>query len=118
MFSILFFILSELNLKIKLSFFLLIPILILIIVNDSGKKHRMVDNTINSIKNLQFSTYHTDHYKTALNMYNDKKIIGHGPKSFRFKCSDPKYKVSKNSCSTHPHNTYLQLLSETELWVF
>tara|TARA_B100000963_G_C22582841_1_gene651673 strand:+ start:226 stop:1500 length:1275 start_codon:yes stop_codon:yes gene_type:complete len=118
MFSILFFFLAELSFKIKLSFFLLIPILLLIIANDSGKKHRMVDNTINSIKNLQFSTYHTDHYKTALNMYNDKKIIGHGPKSFRFKCSDPKYKVSKNSCSTHPHNTYLQLLSETGILGF
>ena len=34
---------------------------------------------------------------------------------FRFKCSDEKYEIDKFSCSTHPHNFILQILSETGL---
>ena len=36
---------------------------------------------------------------------------------FRHKCDDLEYIVSNYSCSTHPHNTYLQLLSETGFFV-
>ena len=46
-------------------------------------------------------------------MYLDNKIIGVGPRGFRLHCNDEKYLVSEFSCSTHPHNTYVQLLSET-----
>ena len=59
-----------------------------------------------------FSDIHTQHYKSALKMFIDKPILGHGPKSFRELCSKPIY-YSKRSCSTHPHNTYIQLLAET-----
>ncbi len=117
-FSFLFISLSNLNIKKKFILLLIVPIVILITFIDSGKKHRMLLSTFYSIKSLQFSKYHSDHYKTAYKMFLDKKIIGHGPKSFRFKCSDAKYKISKNSCSTHPHNTYFQLLSETGILGF
>ena len=46
-------------------------------------------------------------------MYLDNKIFGVGVKNFRNFCDDPKYEKSKLSCSTHPHNTYFQLLAET-----
>ena len=39
--------------------------------------------------------------------------MGGGLKSFRNLCKNDKYKIDKYSCSTHPHNTYLELLSET-----
>ena len=56
-------------------------------------------------------------YRTAFNMFLDKPIIGHGPRMFRIKCSDPKYSIKvndvKSSCMTHPHNFYIQLLAET-----
>lgn len=117
-FSFLFISLSNLNIKKKFILLLIVPIVLLITFIDSGKKHRMLLSTFYSIKSLQFSTYHSDHYKTAYKMFLDKKMIGHGPKSFRFKCSDTKYKISESSCSTHPHNTYLQLLSETGILGF
>ena len=117
-FTSLFISLSNLNLKKKFLLFILIPIVIFITFLDSGKKHRMLVSTFYSIKSLHFSKYHSDHYKTAYKMFLDKKIIGHGPKSFRFKCSDIKYKISESSCSTHPHNTYFQLLSETGILGF
>ena len=34
---------------------------------------------------------------------------------FRIKCSDKKYQEDQFSCSTHPHNFYVQLLAETGL---
>ena len=49
-------------------------------------------------------------------MFKDKPIIGHGPKSFRFKCKQ--FSSTKGSCTTHPHNTYLQLLAETGVFGF
>lgn len=72
-----------------------------------------------------FSFHHQTHYSTALRMFLDKPIFGHGPKSFRFKCKNFEFKPIRDvpnsfgeikksyGCSTHPHNTYLQLLSET-----
>ena len=55
-------------------------------------------------------------------MFLDRPIIGHGPKMFRIKCSDPKYaevvgtsERGISSCMTHPHNFYIQLLAETGL---
>ena len=60
-----------------------------------------------------FSQEHEDHYISALKMFNDNKFIGIGTKLYRKNCSDIKYIVSPESCSTHPHNTYIQLLSET-----
>tara|TARA_Y200000002_G_scaffold214348_1_gene176914 strand:- start:8866 stop:9279 length:414 start_codon:yes stop_codon:yes gene_type:complete len=47
-------------------------------------------------------------------MFLDNKITGVGVKNFRHECNDPKYFVNgKTACSTHPHNTYIQILSET-----
>ena len=60
-----------------------------------------------------FTKKHDSHIKTAFKMFLDKPILGHGPKMFRIKCSDPKYAVGISPCSTHPHNFYVQLLAET-----
>jgi O-antigen ligase len=60
-----------------------------------------------------FSVTHEEHYRSALRIFKDNIFFGAGPKSFRLKCSEKKYLVSATSCITHPHNTYIQLLSET-----
>ncbi len=88
-----------------------------------------------SERNSVFSYRHTLHYKTAYDMFLDKKILGHGIKSFRYKCSDKRYENKiknkqdldnkrkdstnanyvrefKNGCNTHPHNIYFEFLSE------
>jgi O-antigen ligase len=87
--------------------------------------------------NSVFSYRHSLHFLTAYEMFIDKKILGHGIKSFRNLCDHPKYenrvqeKISKdidfnkknninngfvqehkNGCNTHPHNIYLEFLSE------
>tara|TARA_B110000971_G_C20038428_1_gene515930 strand:+ start:2003 stop:3238 length:1236 start_codon:yes stop_codon:yes gene_type:complete len=64
-------------------------------------------------KNQYFSLY-----STAFKMFKSKPLIGHGPKIFRIECKNSMYAVGNWPCSTHPHNTYLQLLSEVGLLGF
>lgn len=58
--------------------------------------------------------YHT-HYETAFNIFLSNKLFGVGTKRFRKVCSDPKYYINEFSCTTHPHNFYMQMLSENGL---
>ena len=60
-----------------------------------------------------FTPVHDSLLKTAIKMFQDKPIFGHGPKMFRIKCADSKYSIGQKPCSTHPHNFYVQLLAET-----
>ncbi len=121
LFSIfLFFFFIGLQVKLKIKLYLLIisisTIIIILFVNPKIK-NRVIDQAIINTQGGKyiFSRAHESHYKTALNMFADKPFLGHGPKMFRIKCSDKKYQVDQFSCSTHPHNFYLQLLAETGL---
>jgi O-antigen ligase len=60
-----------------------------------------------------FTESHDSLIKTAYNMFLDKPIFGHGPKMFRVICKDESYATGISPCMTHPHNFYIQLLSET-----
>ena len=66
------------------------------------------------------------HYVTSYEIFLDNKIFGTGYKSFRIECQNEKYNVQKlnkkynlniknTGCSSHPHNFYLELLSELGL---
>ena len=57
-------------------------------------------------------------YRTSVNMFIDSPIIGIGPNNFRIECHNEDFKISKYSCSTHPHNTYFQLLAEVGILGF
>lgn len=65
-----------------------------------------------------FSIHHDALIKNAFSMFLDKPILGHGPKLFRVKCEEEKYKKGPYPCSTHPHNFYVQLLAETGILGF
>ncbi len=113
---------SQKLLKLRL-FTLLSSIFILIIISfiNPTAKERVFNQTINQMNlggNGQeaihlFSKQHTHHYITAYRMFLDNKILGVGIKNFRNFCSDEKYQESRLSCSTHPHNTFIQILAET-----
>ena len=105
---------------------LLSSILILVIISfiNPAAKERVFDQTIKQMRGVEerlpneteifiFSRTHTHHYISALKMFLDNKVLGIGVKNFRNFCNDEKYKLSVDSCSTHPHNTYIQILSET-----
>ncbi len=94
--------------------------IILITIYDDTAKKRIWDQTINqlginSTKLNIFSEVHQSHYLSAYKMFQDNKLIGIGIRNFRNYCDEGRYKTHKSSCSTHPHNTYVQLLSETGL---
>ena len=76
-----------------------------------------------------FSFHHQSHYSTAFRMFLDKPLFGHGVKMFRYECNKFEYKPAEKiiifneakksyGCSTHPHNTYLQMLAEVGLTGF
>ena len=63
-----------------------------------------------------FSHDHHGHYLLSYKMFKDHLIIGTGVKGFRYLCRNKIYILEKNDgCSTHPHNTYVQILVSTGL---
>tara|TARA_B100000989_G_scaffold145077_1_gene108081 strand:- start:111 stop:1397 length:1287 start_codon:yes stop_codon:yes gene_type:complete len=104
--------------------------LIILMINVyPNAKERFIDQTINDFtrntfnnsnkeddKLYIFSKPHTDMYITAYRIFLDNKFFGVGPRQYRNKCD--KYFVSEYSCETHPHNTYLELLSESGIFAF
>jgi len=130
-FCVIFFLKNSSFNKYKI-YFLIIWIFILtttLIVNKDFK-NRLIINTINQIyepKEISdgkieytfkfLSKHHQGHAIAAINIFKDNYLIGSGPQSFRFICKKPKYKV-KYGCENHPHNTYVQLLSELGIFGF
>ena len=63
------------------------------------------------------------HYITSHEIFLDNKLFGSGYKSFRIECKKTEYayenlnkiydiKLKDTGCSSHPHNMYLEILSE------
>jgi len=121
-FSILLYLIFLNNfLRVKLIFLSLFVILTFLLISiDSPFKKRLIDRTINhtkifekGTKKIIFSKKYNEHYISAWRMFKDNKIIGIGPKNFREICKKSEYNLSKQTCTNHPHNIMLQLLSET-----
>ncbi len=119
-----------LRLTFKKIFLILLPIVILIslifVVHPTAKS-RIIDKTLYDLnteiditgtklsKNLNIiSTGHQQHFHSAIIMFKNYPLLGVGVRNFRNECKKDTYKVvGPYHCSTHPHNTYLQILSET-----
>lgn len=121
-FSIILFLifLNDLRYEKILIFLSYLTVVFFLIFLETPFKKRLINQTLNQsgflIDNKEkfiFSRQHQEHYVSAWRMYKDNKFLGIGPKNFRVKCSEPKYRISEFTCSTHPHNTYIQLLAET-----
>ncbi len=96
-------------------------ILVFTIFSNDYLKMRMYKNIKNSINDkVIFTVYHQEHFFSAYKIFLDNKFLGIGPKMFRHVCDEDRYRMTEEkfetqvyNCSTHPHNTYVQLLSET-----
>ena len=118
--------------------FISLLLLVVISITNETYKQRMIDMTFkqiigknekkveedkifidNNLKIRIFSIQHQVIFTSAFRMFLDHPMIGIGPKMFRVICKKPRYVVttyedrSIDGCQTHPHNTYIQLLSET-----
>ena len=106
-----------------ITFIISIIIIISISISNTSIKNRMFDRSLEQVtqhgKLNIFSIQHQAYYESAYTIFKDNFLIGVGPKMFREYCKKKKYNFipemdqSQNGCSTHPHNTYLQLLAET-----
>lgn len=68
-------------------------------------------------------TQHAAHYYTAIKIFEKYPIFGVGNKNFREECMKDEYKNNDykrtaERCATHPHQIYLELLSEQGLLGF
>ena len=111
----------------RYKFFICISILFIsilaILSNPHIKKRVITETLLNSDHGKYvFSKTHHAHYLTSINIFLDKPILGSGIKTFRYICNEDKYKVDRFdppfqfwhlNCSTHTHNIYIQVLSET-----
>jgi hypothetical protein len=78
------------------------------------KIHRTYIDAIKSFKDTQWGA----HWLTAIEISKDNFLFGSGVRTFRIVCQkyDTIDSLRKDSrCSTHPHNIYLEILSETGL---
>lgn len=129
------------------TFIISLVIITLISISDNKIKNRMFDQTIQDFqtKNLgllnnnsdldkgersivsffnkynAFTKAHTALYSSSLNILIDNNVLyGIGPNTFRYYCDADKYisNYGIDSCSTHPHNTYVQLLTESGIFGF
>jgi O-antigen ligase len=62
-------------------------------------------------------TQHGAHYYTAIEIFKKNIFFGIGSKNFRIECAkkdyyNPNFLRSEERCSTHPHQIYLEFLSE------
>lgn len=122
---------SQKLLKLRLITLLLsLSLLVIISLLNPLAKERVLDQTLDQMnlvddnKNINdkkiyiFTQEHHEIYVTAYKIFLDNKILGVGVKNFRNICSESRYHIDglkgkRQVCNTHPHNTYLQILTET-----
>lgn len=121
--SLIFF---KISLKKTIIFFLIFSSLCILTITIYPKsKKRIFEETFSQVFSLSdtkeikikiFSEGHEQHIKSAALMFSQNPFIGVGVRNFRLECKKEIYKnIGEYHCTTHPHNTYLQFLSETGL---
>ena len=109
-------------------FFLLIgTLLTILITTNKNIKSRYIDQMLmhTFIKTTNDSTFMPDHiglFTSAIDIFKKNMVMGGGVKTFRINCKNTTNEKLMNLktdipnmtfCGSHPHNYYLQLLSET-----
>ena len=115
-----FFICIQINTKLKIiTIAALVASIFIILSTNSGTFQRMITMTkqdLNTSNNIFLVTKgHGSHWKSAIKMFENNKIFGQGSNMYRKLCDNPEYRISNSSCTTHPHNFYIQQLAENGL---
>jgi len=95
--------------------------------NNESEKNKIIDlkkeiinnfENKNSVKDIAkkpsyyFLSDHLGLFKNALLIFKHNPVFGTGIKTFRNVCYGKKYEFTDDKCSTHPHNYYIEILSE------
>ncbi len=135
-FAILMIILFQENKKLKFYIFLLFSILVIFFYSMFPNVLDRWKETRNDLNRSIYNFGYVSHFYSAGNMFLDNPFFGVGLKNFRNNCEyyksesfnikDKKFfkKLSekqkknflRNLCSTHPHNTYFEIISELGLY--
>ena len=100
-----------------LSLILTIITLIIITLSSTKISERNIDHTLRQlgVTSDNYSPRHLPIFQGSIEVFKDHILLGSGPKTYREECKKERYNVNKYTCSTHSHNSYLQILSETGL---
>ncbi len=132
--SLSFFVKKELLKKLLMLFTFLITFIIIILSNFETLKDRyknkifseLASNNYNLIKFIDKTEYGKIYY-TGIKLFQDNKFFGVGNKNFRLLCDEKFQKefLEKNDinkekfrCNNHPHQIYIEILSEHGLFGF
>jgi len=117
-----FFFYKKFLLKLFFASILCFFVIYFIAISDGYYKNRYLTfiNIITGTKEKKISFLDSQwgaHYLTSIEIFKNNFFFGKGVRSFRIECSNSSYeKISSASkdvrCSTHPHNFYLEILSE------
>ena len=85
--------------------------------NENSRSFKDINNFFNDLKDSPWGK----HYQVAWAMFLDRPFTGHGYNSFQILCSKYEKVTNTNTgpfkgCSTHPHNAFLEILSEQGLF--
>ena len=112
---LLFFIFCQVKTFFKIGIFSFVVMTVILLFNYNNQfKERFVNEPAKYYKD----NHHKAHFLTAIEIFKDNKITGSGIKTFRVACHNKKYEninsiYYKDRCTTHPHNLYLEIISET-----
>tara|TARA_B100001248_G_scaffold234463_1_gene196596 strand:+ start:931 stop:2178 length:1248 start_codon:yes stop_codon:yes gene_type:complete len=105
--------------KYFISFLLIVPFIIFTVNSNKEqilKRYLLEDlreNISKKGKIVIFSAEHENHYISAYKIFKSYPLLGSGLKTFRHMCKEPNHHPI--GCSTHPHNIFMQFLSELGL---
>ena len=95
-------------------------IILIVNYNSPQIKGRMIDYTKDQLglsnNTVDSTNIYKGHFLIAEDLFKENLIFGVGPKNYVQHCNNNiKFQSPPYVCTTHPHNTYLQLLAETGL---
>ena len=75
------------------------------------------------VKEKIFNSFWFSHYRGGIKIFEKNKLYGSGFKTFRYECpkeffNEELRERAKIICTTHPHNIYIELLSDTGILGF
>lgn len=103
--------------------FLTTSLLTIILFINPTAKMRMVEYTADQMSQTQFpilpySKAHEEHFISAIKMFKEHPIVGVGTNTYRFRSKQPEYASLTHDIQSHPHNYYLQIVSELGIFGF
>ena len=106
--SIFFMLYKNLDIKKKITIYLSMIVLILILVFNLSYLNLRYFNQTSNVKN----TLYFQLYESGFEVFKNNKLFGVGNKNYRIETCNNIEKVDKYICTTHPHQIYFEFLSE------